>query len=347
MADVKVPLLDLKAQYAEIKDEVAAAIERVVTSQHFVMGPEVLGLEGEIASYCEAENAIGCASGSDAILLALMALGVGPGDEVVCPTYTFFATAGSIARLGARPVFADIDPSSFNVTADTLRAAASKCSNLKALVPVHLYGQAAPVPDILALGEELGVPVVEDAAQAIGTRDGEGRRLGSRSAIGCFSFFPSKNLGGYGDGGITTTNDPDLAEKMRVLRLHGGKPKYYYAMVGMNSRLDAIQAAILRAKLERLDGWSAARRENARVYHELFAKAGAGVGPGSFAGLDLPLRTPEVAPAPAEHIFNQYVVRVPAAQRDALRDHLKARDVGTEIYYPVPLHLQECFCDVG
>lgn len=347
MIDVNVPLLDLKAQHAEIKDEVAFAIQRVVEAQHFIMGPEVQNLEEEIATYCNAAFAVGCGSGSDALLLSLMALDVGPGDEVICPTYTFFATAGSIARLGAKPIFADIDPETFNVSADTLRDAAARATNLKALIPVHLYGQAAPVDEILALADELGVAVIEDAAQAIGTRDSKGRRVGTRSALGCFSFFPSKNLGGYGDGGIITTQDETLAERLRVLRVHGGKPKYYHGVVGINSRLDSLQAAILRVKLEHLDSWSERRRGNAATYDELFGAAGAGIGPGDFNDLALPVRSPRILDAPAEHIFNQYVIRVPAEERDALRAYLKENQVGSEIYYPVPLHMQECFVDLG
>ncbi|MCP4037553.1 MAG: aminotransferase class I/II-fold pyridoxal phosphate-dependent enzyme, partial [bacterium] len=252
MTDPIVPLLDLKAQYADIRDEIAVAIQRVLDAQHFIMGPEVQGLEEEIANYCDTAFAIGCGSGSDALLLALLALDIGPGDQVICPTYTFFATAGAIARLGAEPVFADIDPETFNVTAATLRAAASRCRKLKAIIPVHLFGQAAPIDEILALGGELEVPIIEDAAQAIGTRDSKGRRVGSQSELACFSFFPSKNLGGYGDGGIITTRDESLAEKIRVLRVHGGKPKYYHGVVGVNSRLDSLQAAILRVKLGHL-----------------------------------------------------------------------------------------------
>jgi dTDP-4-amino-4,6-dideoxygalactose transaminase len=347
VSDLSVPLLDLRAQYARIKDEIAEAIERVVADQRFVLGPEVLALEKEIARHCEVRFAVSCASGSDALLLALMAHAVGQGDEVICPTYSFFATAGSISRLGAVPVFSDIDPQTFNVTADTLRAAAEPCKRLKAVIPVHLYGQAAPMNEILALGSELGVPVIEDAAQAIGTRDSDGRRVGSRSAIGCFSFFPSKNLGGFGDGGIATSNDGASAERMRILRVHGEAPKYHHSLVGLNSRLDVLQAAVLRVKLAHLDSWSAERRANAGVYDQLFAKAGAGVGPGEFDDLALPVRSPQVNDAPARHIFNQYVIRVPAGNRDALREFLRERRVGTEIYYPVPLHMQECFRSLG
>ncbi len=347
MSDSHVPLLDLKAQYAGIKDEIGAAIERVLESQHFVMGPEVLGLEAEIAVYCGSAFAVACGSGSDALFLSLMALDVGPGDQVICPTYTFIATGGAIARLGAVPVFADIDPESFNVTVETIRAAAVKCDRLKAIMPVHLYGQAAPVDEILALADELGVPVIEDAAQAIGSRGSRGCRVGSQSPLSCFSFFPSKNLGGYGDGGIITTQDEALAERIRILRVHGGRPKYYHAEVGVNSRLDSLQAAILRVKLDHLDSWSEGRRRNAALYQELFAKAGGGQGSGNFDSLTLPVHTPVIANAPAEHIFNQFVIRVPAEKRDDLRRYMQENNVGSEIYYPVPLHMQECFSKLG
>jgi dTDP-4-amino-4,6-dideoxygalactose transaminase len=339
--------MDLKAQYARIRSEIGEAIERVLESQQFVLGAEVRALEEEIASYCGVRSAAACASGSDAILLALMAHGVGHGDEVICPTYTFFATAGSISRLGAVPVFADIDPRTFNVSAATLRAAASRCSNLKAIVPVHLFGQAAPMSETLALGDELGATIIEDAAQAIGSRDSEGRRVGSRGSIGCFSFFPAKNLGGYGDGGIVTTDDEALAERVRILRSHGAEPKYHHELIGLNSRLDAIQAAVLRVKLPSLDAWNARRRANAAAYDELFFEAGGGTGPGGFDTLALPVRLPLPDPAPAEHTFNQYVIRVPAGERTALSAFLGKHAVGTAVYYPIPLHLQECFRPLG
>jgi dTDP-4-amino-4,6-dideoxygalactose transaminase len=343
VADPSVPLLDLKRQYARIRSEIDDAVRRVLESQRFVLGPEVSGLEQEIASFCGARSAVACASGSDAILLALMAHDVGRDDGVICPTYTFFATAGSISRLGAVPVFADIDPRTYAVSADTLRAAADRCTNLKAIVPVHLFGQAAPMNEVLALGEELGVPIVEDAAQAIGTRDSAGQRVGSRGSIGCFSFFPAKNLGGYGDGGIVTTNDEALAERVRILRAHGAEPKYHHERIGLNSRLDELQAAVLRVKLRYLDSWNERRRANAAAYDELFLKAGGGIGPGEFESQALPVRLPVPDPAPAEHTFNQYVIRVPAEERASLRAFLGQRDVGTAVYYPVPLHLQKCF----
>ena len=347
MNEINVPLLDLKAQYATLRTEIETAITEVVESQWFIMGPVMKRLEEQIAAYCGTKHAIGCASGSDALLLALVALGVQPGDEVICPSYTFFATGGAIHRIGAKPVFADIDPVTYQMDPAHVRAVAAKCTRLKALLPVHLYGQAADMDAYLELGRELGVPVIEDAAQAIGTRDATGTRVGSRGTIGCFSFFPSKNLGGFGDGGITTTNDDELADRMRILRVHGGKPKYYHGIVGFNSRLDALQAAVLEVKLRHLDAWHEGRRRNAEFYDRAFAGAGAKTSAVSLDDGGFPLRTPTTAADPGYHIYNQYVIRVPAAIRDELRDHLKASSVGTEIYYPVPLHLQECFADLG
>jgi dTDP-4-amino-4,6-dideoxygalactose transaminase len=348
MADpITVPLLDLKAQHATIRDEVMKAIEKVIEDQWFIMGPEVKGLEEEIAAYCSTRFAVGCASGTDAILLALMALDVGPGDEVICPSYTFFATGGSIHRLGAKPVFVDIDPTTYNMDPAAVEAAAARCTRLKAIMPVHLYGQAVDMDAYLCIGKTLGVPIVEDAAQAIGTEDAGGKRAGSRGRIGCFSFFPSKNLGTFGDGGICTTDDADLAERLSILRLHGGKPKYYHRVVGLNSRLDALHAAVLRVKLPHLDGWTAGRQANAAWYDKAFAAAGAQTSAVPLAEGGFPLRTPHPADAPARHIYNQYVIRVPADMRDGLREELTSRKVGTEIYYPVPLHLQECFAHLG
>jgi dTDP-4-amino-4,6-dideoxygalactose transaminase len=346
-SDVKVPLLDLKGQYKAIQAELDAALHRVVDSQHFILGPEVEALEREIAQYTKVPHAAGCASGSDALLLALMVLDVKPGDEVICPAYTFFATAGSIARLGAVPVFADLDPATYNVDPRSVREAASRCRHLKAILPVHLYGQCADLEALEELAREFHAPLVEDAAQALGSEDGQGRRAGSVGLIGCFSFFPSKNLGGFGDGGMLTTSDAGLAEKLRVIRVHGSKPKYYHKVVGLNSRLDALQAAILRVKLKYLDGWTAGRQRNAAYYDQAFRAAGAQDSPVPLNGGGLPLRIPRAARGKARHIYNQYVIRVPAARRDALIAHLRSRDVGTEIYYPVPLHLQECFRHLG
>ncbi len=343
-AEVSVPLLDLKAQYATIRAEVEPVVREVIESQYFIGGPKVEALEREIAVYCRCDHAIGCANGSDAILVALQALDVGPGDEVLCPTYTFFATAGAIHRLGARPVFADIDPATYNICPESIRAAFQCHPKIKVIVPVHLFGQAADLDAIMDIAKERGVPVIEDAAQAIGTEDNHGIRVGSRGAIGTFSFFPSKNLGGFGDGGIITTNDKRLGDRMRRLRNHGMEPRYYHDEVGLNSRLDALQAAVLSVKLRHLDGWSAGRQRNARFYDERFAAAGARTSATPLAGsTGFALRTPAPAPQGARHIYNQYVVRVPAAIRDAVRDDLTKRKIGTEVYYPVPLHQQKCF----
>ena len=341
---INVPLLDLKAQYATLKGEIKTAIERVVESQYFIMGPDVAELEKAVAEYVGAKFAIGCASGSDAIMLALMALGVGRDDEVICPSFTFFATGGYTTKVGAIPVFADLDPVTYNMDPDHVRKVAKKCKRLKAIMPVHLFGQSADMDAFMQIGKELGVPVVEDAAQAIGTRDEQGHRVGTRGAIGCFSFFPSKNLGAFGDGGIVTTNDAALADKLSILRVHGGKPKYYHKWIGVNSRLDSIQAAVLKVKLPHLDNWSRGRQKNAAFYDRAFKAAGATTSKTPLSsGEGLPLRIPQQAGPKAWHIYNQYVIRVPAEMRDPLRTHLTEKKIGTEIYYPVPLHLQECF----
>jgi dTDP-4-amino-4,6-dideoxygalactose transaminase len=352
-ATINVPLLDLKAQYAPIKNEIKAAIDQVLESQHFIMGPQVGELEKDIAAYVGAKHAIGCASGSDAIILALLALGIGRDDEVICPSFTFFATGGYVARAGAKPIYAEINPTTYNMDPDSVRAIARTCKRLKAIMPVHLFGQAADMDAFMSIGKELGVPIVEDAAQAIGTKDEQGIRVGTRGAIGCFSFFPSKNLGAFGDGGIVTTNDDALAEKLSILRVHGGKPKYYHKVIGMNSRLDSIQAAVLKVKLRYLDGWTKGRQANAAHYDKAFKAAGAQTSATPLAsgaspsGGGLPLRIPHPAGAKAWHIYNQYVIRVPAKVRDPLRTHLTNQKIGTEIYYPVPLHLQECFAYLG
>ncbi len=348
MADkITVPLLDLKAQYATIAGEITEAMREVIESQWFIMGPNVKTLEDEIAAYCGTRHAIGCASGTDAILLALMAIGIQPGDEIICPSYTFFATGGCIHRLGAKPVFVDIDPVTYNLDPACVREAASKCTKLKAIMPVHLFGQSADMDELLRIGDEFGVPVIEDAAQAIGTCDNGGVRSGSRGRIGCFSFFPSKNLGAFGDGGVCTTNDDEIADLLRILRVHGGKPKYYHKIVGINSRLDALQAAILRVKLRYLDGWTEGRQANAAWYDKKFTEAGAKTSAAPVSAGGFPLRTPQPAPEKARHIYNQYVIRVPVDMRDDLREEFKANNIGSEIYYPVPLHLQECFADLG
>jgi dTDP-4-amino-4,6-dideoxygalactose transaminase len=338
-----VPLLDLKAQYAQIRAEVMPIIEEVCASQRFILGDQVLGLEAEVAAYCASSAGIGVSSGTDALLLALMALGVGAGDEIITSPFTFFATAGTIARLGARPVFCDIDPVSFNLSPQAVAEFIERhCSvqsghlinratggRIKGIMPVHLYGQSADMDPLKGVAQQHDLKVIEDAAQAIGT-EYKGVRVGSIGDIGCFSFFPSKNLGAFGDAGLCTTNDAELAESMRVLRVHGGKPKYFHAVIGGNFRIDELQAAVLRVKLKYLDGWTGARQRNADYYNAAFAAA----------NLASNLITPR-ASVPGRHIFNQYIVRV--KNRDALKDHLTARSIGTEIYYPVPLHLQQCF----
>jgi dTDP-4-amino-4,6-dideoxygalactose transaminase len=327
---IEVPLLDLKAQYATIRLEVRAAIDRVCESQHFIMGPEVMAFEEAVAEFCGLRFAIGMSSGTDALLAALMAIGVEPDDEIITTSYSFFATAGVIARLGARPIFVDIDPRTFNLDA---RAASARMTNrTKAIMPVHLFGRCADLEPILENSEKLGIYVVEDAAQAIGARDDVGRQAGTIGHMGCFSFFPSKNLGAFGDAGMVVTNEEQLAEKLRVLRVHGSKPKYYHRTVGGNFRLDALQAAILGVKLSYLTGWTEARRSRASRYRQLFDELGV------LAWVSLPQDTPG-------HIYNQFVVRCP--ERDRLRAFLRERGVETEVYYPVPLHLQECFSGLG
>jgi dTDP-4-amino-4,6-dideoxygalactose transaminase len=344
---IVVPLLDLKAQYATIRDEIEPVVREVIESQYFIGGPKVDQIEREIAAYCRAGHAVGCANGSDAIVLALQALDIGAGDAVICPSYTFFATAGAVHRLGATPVFVDMDPTTYNICAESTRAAFQRHANIKGILPVHLFGQAADLDAMLAIGRENGVPVIEDAAQAIGTEDIHGTRVGSRGAITTFSFFPSKNLGGFGDGGIVTTNDKTLADRMRRLRNHGMEPKYYHDEIGMNSRLDALQAAVLSVKLRHLDAWSAGRQRNAAFYDAQFAEAGARTSATPIAAGGFPLRTPHPAPRGARHIYNQYIVRVPAAIRDRVREELTKRTIGTEIYYPVALHQQKCFASLG
>lgn len=329
-----VPLLDLKQQYAAIRDEVMRATEEVYASQHFILGPKVAALESEIAAYCGSAHAVGVSSGTDALLVALMAHGIGPGDGVLTTPYSFFATAGAIVRLGARPVFADIDPETYNLAPQAARAAleglpAGERRRVAAMVPVHLYGQCADMDPLLALAREHGLAVIEDAAQAIGA-EYRRQRAGRLGHCGCFSFFPTKNLGAFGDGGMVVCHDADLAERLRVLRVHGSAPKYYHALVGGNFRLDALQAAILSVKLPHLDAWTRARRENAARYRALFAAA----------GLETAVGLP--AEGPYRHIYNQFVIRVPG-RRDALRDFLQAAGVGSEVYYPVPLHRQGCF----
>lgn len=325
---MKVKLLDLVAQYETIRDEIRAAVDEVFESQHFILGPRVGELEERIAEYCGTKHAVGVASGSDALLLALSAAGVGPGDEVVTTPYSFFSSASSITRLGAQPVFADIDPATCNI--DPAAALAALGPRTKAVLVVHLYGQTAEMDPILAGAAERGIPVIEDACQAIGAEH-RGRRAGSMGLAGCFSFFPSKNLGGAGDGGMITTGDRPLSDRLRSLREHGAARRYYHDEIGINSRLDALQAAVLLVKLRHLEAWSEGRRRNAARYDRLLAGVRGVVTPAA-----LPWN---------RHIYNQYVIRVP--RRDELMRHLQDEGIGCAIYYPVPLHLQECFAFLG
>jgi len=328
---VKVPLLDLKVQYRPIRAEIMAALESVCDEQAFILGARVADLEKDIQHYVGASHAVGVASGTDAILLSLMACGVGPGDEVVTVPYTFFATAGSISRLGAKPVFVDIKPDTYNLDPALLEAAVTP--KTKAVMPVHLYGQCAEMEPILTVAARRKIPVIEDAAQAIGAA-WRGRHAGTLGQIGCFSFFPSKNLGGFGDGGMVVTNDQALADRVRMLRVHGSRVKYVHEVIGLNSRLDALQAAVLRVKLTHLEEWTKGRQRNAARYDSLFKDAGL------LDRVTLPAVTAE-----NRHVYNQYVIRVP--QRDQLRTFLQEQGVGTEVYYPSPLHLQVCYKDLG
>jgi dTDP-4-amino-4,6-dideoxygalactose transaminase len=343
-----VPLLDLKAQFAQIRAEVMPIIEQVCGTQQFILGENVRAFEEEIARYCGVPFGVGVSSGTDALLLAIMALEIGAGDEVVTSPYTFFATAGTIARTGARPVFCDIDPVTFNLSPSAVQTFIERdCvatrgglvnratgGRIKAIMPVHLYGQAADMDGFMETARRHGLKVIEDAAQAVGTEYTHGVRVGSIGDIGCFSFFPSKNLGAFGDAGLCTTKDPELAERMRVLRVHGGKPKYFHALIGGNFRIDELQAAVLRVKLRHLDGWTSGRQRNAAYYDRAF----------SAASLGERVITPRAAPG-QRHIFNQYVIRV--HERDALKKFLGEHGIGTEIYYPVPLDRQECFSYLG
>ncbi len=331
---MQVPLLDLKQQHAALREELRAALERVLDSQQFILGEDVRLLEAELAAYTRARHAVGCGSGSDALLLALLALDVRAGAEVVTTPFTFFATAGAVVRAGARPVFVDIEPRTYNL--DPARVEAAVTGRTRALLPVHLYGQCAEMDEVLRVSRERGVPVIEDAAQAVGASDDKGRSAGSIGDAGCFSFYPTKNLGAAGEAGLVTTNDDRLAERLRRLRVHGGATEYHHDEVGFNSRLDTLQAAVLRVKLPHLDRWSDARRERAGTYTRLLEEA----------GLTEFVTPPHVRPG-ARHIFHQYVVRVPAPRRDPLVEHLKQNGVGTKVYYPVPLHLQPCFADLG
>ncbi|MBI2190823.1 MAG: DegT/DnrJ/EryC1/StrS family aminotransferase [Planctomycetes bacterium] len=329
---MQVPLLDLKAQYATIRQEIEGPVLELIASQKFILGKVVEDFEADAARYCAVPHALGVSSGTDALLLALMALDIRPGDEVITSSYSFFATAGCIHRVGARPIFVDIDPATYNLEPAGVRSAIT--ARTRALIPVHLFGQCASMQHLLEISEARGIPIVEDAAQAIGA-EYCGRRAGGMGRIGCFSFFPSKNLGAFGDAGMVTTNDPALADRMKILRAHGAQPKYYHRVVGGNFRLDALQALVLHIKLRHLDDWTSGRQRVAGRYGELFRRSGL-VGCGH-------VRLPEAREG--RHIFNQFILRV--QRRDALKSHLTAQGIGTEIYYPVPLHLQECFRYLG
>jgi dTDP-4-amino-4,6-dideoxygalactose transaminase len=344
---MQVPLLDLKLQYEPLAERIQAVIAKVCASQHFILGPAVKELEASLATYSQCRFGIGVSSGTDALLLALMTLGIGAGDAVITSPFTFFATAGTIARTGATPLFCDIDPVTFNLSPQAVQEfIQKKCQRkadglftaqgerIKAIMPVHLYGQMADMPALMQIAQANGLRVIEDAAQAIGAEDAQGRRACSYGDVGCLSFFPTKNLGAFGDAGMCVANDPALAEKLDILRVHGGKPKYFHSFIGGNFRIDELQAAILNVKLEYLDKWSAGRQKNAAYYDAAFSRA----------DLGRAVQTPVALPG-HRHIYNQYMVRV--RDRDLLRQHLTANGVGTEIYYPVPLHLQKCFAFLG
>lgn len=344
---MKVPLLDLKAQYKTIKQELDEALLRVAESQYFILGPEVEKLEKNICEYLNCRFAVGVSSGTDALLIALMAIDIKPGDEVIIPDYSFFATAGVVSRLNAVPVFADIDIKTYNI--DTNKIESKITERTKAVIPVHLYGQSADMDGIIEIARKHNLKIIEDCAQAIGAQYSNGKYAGTIGDIGCFSFFPSKNLGCFGDGGIVTTNDKALYEKLHILRVHGSKPKYYHKIIGGNFRLDAIQAAVLNVKLPHLDSWSENRRKNAGLYNELFVTSGlsSGTGVTQFSSSDTVLLPEPVYKNSSHknfHIYNQYIIRV--RERDELRKFLSEREIGTEIYYPVPFHKQECFTDI-
>jgi dTDP-4-amino-4,6-dideoxygalactose transaminase len=329
---MKVPLLDLSIQHQNLREELRLAIDAVMDSQQFILGSEVTALEHELAEYCHARYAVGCASGSDALLLALMALDINPGDEIITTPFSFFATVSAITRVGAKPVFVDIDPQTYNL--DVSQVAGKISERTRAIMPVHLFGQCADMRDLMRISEIHGLPVIEDAAQAIGSEE-DGRRAGSMGAIGCFSFYPSKNLGGAGDGGLLTANQEEMARKLHMLRVHGAEKTYQHQYIGINSRLDTLQAAILRVKLRELDSWTEARQKNAAFYRELF---------GDYYLDDmigLPLERENV-----RHIYNQFVIRAPG-RRDDLKTFLLEKGIGTAIYYPISLHMQECFAFLG
>jgi len=341
---MKVPLLDLKPQYLSLKKEIDDAIAKVVESQHFILGPEVENMEKKLCEYLGCEYAFGVSSGTDALLVALMAIDIKPGDEVIVPDYSFFATAGVVARLNAVPVFADVDPVTFNINTDDFKKKIT--AKTKAVVPVHLYGQSCEMDSIVQIASDNNIKIIEDAAQAIGVQYKDGEFVGTIGDIGCFSFFPSKNLGCFGDGGLVTTNNKDLADKLKMLRVHGGEKKYYHKMVGGNFRLDALQAAVISVKLPHLDSWSEARRKNASLYTKYFIEAGLSEEEGMIEFDDknkvlLPKAVYKSSGVKNYHIYNQYIIRV--RQRDKLKEYLTKNNIGNEIYYPVPFHQQECF----
>jgi len=373
---MKVPLLDLKAQYQSIKDEIKESIEEVLESQHFILGPKVEALEEAVASYCGCKYGVGVSSGTDALLIALMAKGIGPGQGVITVPYTFFSTAGCVSRLGARPFFVDIDPLTFNMNPRAIeKFIEAECEvdssssrlvhkisgiRIRAIIPVHLYGQCAEMYRIMEIARGYNLVVIEDGAQAIGTeypyiKGAEPMRAGSMGHFGCFSFFPSKNLGAFGDGGMVITNDGELADRLKIIRAHGSKPKYYHHLVGGNFRLDALQAAVLLVKLNYLDTWTNKRRQNAAYYNSLFQQSGSVdrgfvIPPKSVweSGSATSVLNPKSQirnPKLTGHIYNQYVIR--AKRRDELRNYLTEQGIGTEIYYPLPLHLQACFAELG
>ncbi|MGA7838904.1 MAG: DegT/DnrJ/EryC1/StrS family aminotransferase [Ignavibacteriaceae bacterium] len=345
---MKVPLLDLKPQYQSLKKELDEAILKVAESQYFILGPEVEKMEKAFCNYLNCKKAIGVSSGTDALLLALMGIGIGPGDEVIVPTYSFFATAGVVSRLNATPVLVDSDPVTFNIAPNQIE---KKITNkTKAIIPVHLYGQSCDMDSIMEIARKHKLKVIEDAAQAIGVQYKDEKFVGTIGDIGCYSFFPSKNLGGYGDGGLIVTNDEKLGEHLHILRVHGGYPKYYHKYIGGNFRIDAIQSAVINVKLPHLDNWSAKRRSNAETYNKYFIDSGLAeeTGVTEFDGKNkilLPKAVYKDSGAKNYHIFNQYIIRV--EKRDELRKYLSENEIGNEIYYPVPFHLQECFADLG
>jgi dTDP-4-amino-4,6-dideoxygalactose transaminase len=354
---MRVPLLDLKPQYKSLKKGLDEALIRVAESQYFILGAEVAKMEQAFCEYLKCNFAIGVSSGTDALLISLMAVGIKPGDEIIVPSYSFFATAGVISRLNAIPVFTDIDPVSFNIDSPDIKKKITR--KTKAIIPVHLYGQSAAMDEIMDIAKHKNIKVIEDAAQAIGAQFKDEKLVGTIGDIGCFSFFPSKNLGCFGDGGLVVTNNPEIAKKLKILRVHGAEPKYHHKIIGGNFRLDEIQAAVINVKLPFLNKWSEKRRRNAETYNKLFVKARLSDGPGriSFDArnpvlIPKAIYKPEKGPQPGEvqrlanyHIYNQYIIRV--AKRDELREYLTDNNIGTEVYYPVPFHIQECFSDLG